>query len=225
MLKSELTSACLTCVNEGLPFTVECDASNHTLAASLNQGGRPIAFHSRTLSPSERRYSAVEKEAAAIIDAIRKWSHFLFSKRFQLITDQRAVSFLFNPQRLGKIKNTKIQLWRTELGNFDYNIVHRPGKQNIVLDTLSRVCSVMYNGLNLVEIHKVLGHPGVTRLSHFVKTKNLPFSVEDVKKVCSNCQICAEIKPRFFRKPVETLVKAMHPWGKIECRLQRSVAR
>ena len=82
MLKSELTSACLTCVNEGLPFTVECDASNHTLAASLNQGGRPIAFHSRTLSPSERRYSAVEKEAAAIIDAVRKWSHFLFSKRF-----------------------------------------------------------------------------------------------------------------------------------------------
>ena len=35
MLKSELTSACLTCANEGLPFTVEYDASNHTLAASL----------------------------------------------------------------------------------------------------------------------------------------------------------------------------------------------
>ena len=52
MLKSELTFACLTCVNEGLPFTVECDASNHTLAASLNQGGCPIAFHSRTLSPA-----------------------------------------------------------------------------------------------------------------------------------------------------------------------------
>ena len=26
MLKPELTSACLTCVNEGLPFTVEWDA-------------------------------------------------------------------------------------------------------------------------------------------------------------------------------------------------------
>ena len=44
MLKSELTSACLTCANEGLPFTVECDASNHTLAASLNQDGRPMLF-------------------------------------------------------------------------------------------------------------------------------------------------------------------------------------
>ena len=83
--------------------------------------------------------------------------------------------------------NTKIQLWRTELGNFDYNIVHRPDKQSIVPDTLSRVCSVVYNGLNLMEIYKVLGHPGVTRLLHFVKTKNAPFSIEDVKSVCSNC--------------------------------------
>ena len=52
MLKSELISASLTCVNEGLPFTVECDASNHTLAASLNQGGCPNAFHSQTFLPA-----------------------------------------------------------------------------------------------------------------------------------------------------------------------------
>ena len=185
------------------------------MAASLNKGGRLIAFHSQTFSPSEHRYSAVKKEAAVISDAIQKWSHFLFSKRFQLITDQRAVSFLFNPTRLGKLKKTKIQLWRTELGNFDNNIVHRPGKQNIVPDTLSRVCSVMYNGLNLVEIHKLLSHSEVPPLSHFVKTKNLLFSVEDTKTVCLNCQICAEMKPCFSQKPVETLVIAMHPWERL----------
>ena len=72
MLKYKLAFSCLTCVNEGLSFAVEYDASNHTLSAGLNQGGRPIAFHSRTLSPSKRRYSAVEKEAAAVINAIRK---------------------------------------------------------------------------------------------------------------------------------------------------------
>ena len=114
---------------------------------------------------------------------------------FQLITDQQAMSFLFNPKRLG---NLKIPLWRTEKGIFDNNIVNRPGKQNIVPDTLSRVCNVMYNGLNLVEIHKLLGHPGVTRLSHFVKTTNLLFSVKDIKRVCLNCQSCAEIKLCFF---------------------------
>ena len=44
MLKSEFASACLTCVNKGLLFMVECDVSNHTLATSLNQGGHPIVL-------------------------------------------------------------------------------------------------------------------------------------------------------------------------------------
>ena len=69
----------------------------------------------------------------------------------------------------------------------------------------------MYNGLTLVELHKVLGHPEITRLSHFIKTKNLSFSVKEVKRVCSNCQICAEMKLHFLRNPVETLVETMHP--------------
>ena len=104
LLRKELCSACLTCIKERVPFVVECDASNHTLSATLNQGGQPVAFHSRTFTPTEFRYSTVEKEAVAIIDAVRKWSHFLYGKRFTLLTDQQAVSYMFNPTKLGKIK-------------------------------------------------------------------------------------------------------------------------
>ena len=39
LLRQNLASACLTSVKEGVPFVVECDASDHTLAATLNQGG------------------------------------------------------------------------------------------------------------------------------------------------------------------------------------------
>ena len=201
------------CIRPDVPFTVECDAFEHTLAASLNQGGVPVAFHSRTFSPSEARYSTVEKEATAIMDAVRKWSHYLHGRQFLLVTDQRAVSFMFNPNRVGKIKNTKIQLWRAELGNFDYKITHKPGKSNVVANTLPRVCNVTFNGLDLNQIHQQLGHPGVTRLNHFVKSKNLPFSVDDVKAVCSKCRACAEIKPRFYNKYSDQLIKAMRPWG------------
>ncbi len=38
------------------------------------------------------------------------------------------------------------------------------------------------NPAPLEEIHASLCHPGVTRLYHFVKTKNLAYSLEDVKK-------------------------------------------
>ena len=134
------------------------------------------------------------------MDAVRKWNHLLHGHQFTLVTDQRAVSFMLDPKRLGKIKNTKLQLWRAELGNFDYQIEHRPGKLNVVADALSRVPSIASFYLDLAKIHQQLGHPGVSRLSHFVRSKNLPFSTEDVKKVCQACKTCAELKPKFFSK-------------------------
>ena len=173
-LRSDLAAACVSCIQEGVPFVLECDASESALAATLNQGGKPVAFHSRTFSKSEARYSTVEKEAAAIMDGVRKWSHFLHGKHFTLITDQRAVSFMFNPSRLGKIKNMKIQTWRAELGTCDYEIQHRPGKESYAPDALSRLSFVIGSQIELLEIHEQLGHPDISRLSHFIRTKNLP---------------------------------------------------
>ena len=145
------------------------------------------------------------------MDAVRKWNHLLHGHRFTLVTDQRAVSFMLDPKRLGKIKNTKLQLWRAELGNFDYHIEHRPGKLNVVADALTRVPSIASFYLDLAKIHQQLGHPSVFRLSHFVRFKNLPFATKDVKRVCQACKACAELKPKFFTKAPEQLIKAFHP--------------
>ena len=65
---------------------------------------------------------------------------------------------------------------------------------------------------DLKDIHKKLGHPGITRLVYFVGIKNLLFSVDDVKRVCSYCKICAKIKPRFYIKEEELLIKSTRPW-------------
>ena len=70
---------------------------------------------SRTLSKSECNYPTVEKEAASIIEAVRKWGHYLYSHPFTLVTDQRSLAFMFDQRNRGKIKNSKIQAWRAEL--------------------------------------------------------------------------------------------------------------
>ena len=93
MLKQDIASAVVMSVDEDLPFEVETDASDIAVAAVLNQNGRPVAFYSKTFSESERKHSAIEKEATAIIEAIRHWRHYLTGKHFKLITDQK-VSFV-----------------------------------------------------------------------------------------------------------------------------------
>ena len=119
-----------TLINESLPFVVECDASEVAVSAILNQDGRPVAFMSRTLQNSELHYPPVEKEATAIIEAVRKWSHFLARRQFTLITDQRYVAFMLDSRKCTKIKKNKIQGWRLELASFSYTITYRPGKDN-----------------------------------------------------------------------------------------------
>ena len=62
-MKDKLAKATLQPIDEAIPFTVETDASDFAISATLNQNGRPVAFHARTLSNEEQKHSAVEKEA------------------------------------------------------------------------------------------------------------------------------------------------------------------
>ena len=95
----------------------------------------------------------------------------------------------------GKIKNSKIKRWRMELGCYDYDIMYRPRKNNIPANTLSRAqCNALNNMGRLHEIHENLCHPGITKLAHFVKVRNIPYSIEEVKRVCAACAVCARWK-------------------------------
>jgi len=64
-------------INEDIFFIVETDVSHIAVSATLNQTGRPVALYSRSLSKIDLNLSSVEKEATAIVETVRKWSHLL----------------------------------------------------------------------------------------------------------------------------------------------------
>ena len=213
-LKNDIKSSALNCINDSDVLVVETDASDFAIAATLNQGGRPVAFFSRTLNTSERKHTSIEKEAYAIVEALKKWRHFLVGRHFRIVTDQQAVSFIFNNKRVGKIKNDKINRWRFDLSEYKFDIVYRKGEDNVGADTLSRVCAMNHDMMKLKDIHDSLCHPGVTRLNHFIRSRNLPYSIKDIKEMTAECETCLELKP-LYHKSIGKLIKATQPFERL----------
>ena len=88
----------------------------------------PSSFGQKTLNSNEKRYASVKKEAAAIAEAVRRWSHYLLLRKFTVVKHQSSVAFMFGNSRRNKIKNDKIMWWRIELSQYCHNIVYRQGE-------------------------------------------------------------------------------------------------
>ena len=115
---------------------------------------------------------------------------------------------MLDARHANKIKNDKIARWRLELTSYSYTVVHRPGIDNVGPDTLTRAHCVYVQQNRLRDLHVALCHPGVKRMGHFVRTKNLPFSLTDILEMTSQCEDCQQIMPHLVRSNDARLVKA-----------------
>lgn len=119
-------------------FILTTDASNFALGAVLSQGtlqnDKPVCFASRTLSDTEVNYSTIEKEMLAIIWAVQYFRPYLFGRKFTIVTDHKPLIWLMN----FKEPNSKIIRWRLQLLEYEFEIVHKKGSQNVIADALSR---------------------------------------------------------------------------------------
>ena len=81
------------------PLVLACDASNYGIGAVLshivNVGEeRPITYISCTLSPAEKHYSQLEKEALAIVFAVKKFHHYLIGRHFTIESNHQPLKTL-----------------------------------------------------------------------------------------------------------------------------------
>ena len=121
-------------------FFVETDASSVAVGAVLAQKDEkgslhPVQFASRTMSAHERNYSVCEKEALAVIFALKKFRIYLLSnKKFKLLTDHQALKYAFKKKDV----HGRLARWLDFLAEYNFDIEYRPGEENGPADYLSR---------------------------------------------------------------------------------------
>ena len=70
----------LTYYDTNKPVTIQCESSDKCLGYTILQDGKPIAFASTVLSPTQQRYAVIEKEMLAICFAAKKFSTYILGK-------------------------------------------------------------------------------------------------------------------------------------------------
>jgi hypothetical protein len=115
-------------------FVLECDASGKGIRTVLMQEGRPLAFTNKQLSERNLGKPIYEKEMLAIMHVVDLWHPYLLGQCFQIKTDHQSLKY-FLEQR---ISSQEQQKWVTKLFGYDYEIIYKKGKDNVVVDALSR---------------------------------------------------------------------------------------
>ena len=120
-------------------FHIATDASNTGISAVCYQKydnkRHIISFMARALTKSERKYMVTKKELLAVVFALKKFHKYLWGNEFTLYTDHKALIYIHTQKHL----NNMLTNWYDTIFNYNFDVVHIPGKQNGLPDSLSRL--------------------------------------------------------------------------------------
>lgn len=126
------------------------DASNKAIGGALHQSCgssfQPLAFYSRKLSDTERRYSTYDREFLAIFASVRYFCTYLEGRNFTIYTDHKPLQFAL--AQVSENASPRVARQLEFVIQFTTNIRYLPGDNNVPADVLSRTATIHTQGLD-----------------------------------------------------------------------------
>ena len=122
------------------PFVLDTDASQYLgIGAVLSQQQedgteRVIAYGSRSSNEHEKNYCTTRLEILALVTYVDYFRCYLLGRKFRLRTDHHSLRCLTS----FKEPQGQVARWLERLQEYDCEIQHRPGKEHVNADSLSR---------------------------------------------------------------------------------------
>ena len=146
--KAQLSSSnILVHYDTAKPLKLDCDACSYGVGAVLSHvmedySEKPIPYASRTLSSSERNYAKAEKEALAMISAVKKFHKYLCGRAFTLVADHKPLTSILGAQfGIPTLAAARLQRWALILAAYQYKLLYRKSSDHANADALSRLPS------------------------------------------------------------------------------------
>ncbi|KAK3724232.1 hypothetical protein QZH41_002381 [Actinostola sp. cb2023] len=99
--------------------------------------GQPVAFASRTLSPTEQRYAQIENECLAIVFGCTKFSQYITRRaKVTIESDHKPLQSIFKKSLLEA--PCRLQRMMLRLQRFNLDVMYKPVPQMYIADHLSR---------------------------------------------------------------------------------------
>ena len=185
-------SPVLTHYRNDLPLVLEVDASPYGIGGCLfhvfeNGDKKPVYFVSRSLLPAEKNYSQIDREALAIVFAVRRLHQFLYGRHFTLRTDHKPLlRILGEHTSLPNTVAARLQRWAVILASYDYTIEHIKGTENVMADFLSRLPAPVSAEAEAALIHAVNEFTGDP-------CGDIPLSATDVGKATADDSLLSTV--------------------------------
>lgn len=116
------------------PFLVQTDASTTDIGVVLSQEGRPISFFGKKLNSTWQKWTIYEQELYAIVKTLKHWEHYPLHQDFILLSGHQALQLINSQISL----NHMHLCWALFLQCFSFIIKHIAGRENWVVDVLSK---------------------------------------------------------------------------------------
>jgi hypothetical protein len=136
----EVMSTCpvLALPDFGIPFTLECDALGEGIGAVLMQNRYPLAYEILKLRGPKLLYNIYDKEMLAIMHALAKFRQYLVGAKFVFKSNHNSLKYLLEQKDI----NERQQKWVSKIQAYEFDIEFVKGKNNAVVDALSRRPSI-----------------------------------------------------------------------------------